>query len=495
MHATKSLILRWLVLCGLVFSTQVSADIAFDISIIPTGKVKQQTVLVVHREGSYADLILLTVDENNHRHLDLIRSSDGHYGDPIRSHLIDDDIILMDTGRLGGQDVVIAFSRTRAWLYDPYTNRRSELLDISSIYGAIVFGSIPKMDLFRDLNGDGRDDFIIPNFSGFLVSVQNDDGRFLSQLHVNAPPMVEMNFDNYPSYQPRQMFLADFTADGRKDLVFWIDEEFAVFTQTQTGDFSASPIKLSTGVEIDYDGIGSLRVGLSDQDQSDSFARALFRVADFDGDGVPDLVTLSVKSEGVFKKSTRYEIHKGVSREGKLIFTSAAPSNIKSRGFQFDLEEKDFNKDGQTDLVILEIELGIVKILRALIMGTFDVDLLFYIMKDGTYPEKPVVKKKISATVNLSSGDVFFPSVLIADVDGDQLDDLLVQDGADMLKVYTGKEGGLLFGKQAVEIVVPMPNDPDLVELVDLNKDGRMDLILRQETADEPRKVVVMVSK
>jgi hypothetical protein len=159
------------------------------------------------------------------------------------------------------------------------------------------------------------------------------------------------------------------------------------------------------------------------------------------------------------------------------------------------MKEQDFDSDGQTDMVISTVELGIGKILKALITGSIDIDLHFYKMEDGHYPAKPNLRREITATFSLSSGDMFFPSVLIADVDGDDVSDLLVQEGANLLKIYLGGKDGKLFAKRSVDIEVSMPNEPDLVELADLNSDGKKDIVMRHQAAGEPRKVVIMVSK
>ena len=60
----------------------------------------------------------------------------------------------------------------------------------------------------------------------------------------------------------------------------------------------------------------------------------------------------------------------------------------------------------------------------------------------------------------LRSGDFFFPSVLIADADGDGIDDLLVQEGEDQLNIFLGSGDAGLFSKSPTVIDVHMPSDP-----------------------------------
>ncbi|NQV64006.1 MAG: VCBS repeat-containing protein, partial [SAR86 cluster bacterium] len=102
--------------------------------------------------------------------------------------------------------------------------------------------------------------------------------------------------------------------------------------------------------------------------------------------------------------------------------------------------------------------------------------------------------RNIKATFSLSTGDVFFPSVLMADVSGDGIADLLVQDGEDGLLIYPGVEGERLFSLDAVEVKVPMPAQPEMLQVADLNADGKQDLIIRLETKDKPFQVLVLMT-
>ena len=470
---------------------------AFQISTIHTGNIKGQTVLTAFLDNPVnASLVIVTVDESNQRNLGLYELRDGFYqAQPDIERPLASDVILMDVGRIQNREVLVMFTRSKAWQYDPYTGRRRELIGISSIYGTTIFGSIPKMDLFRDLNEDGLDDFIIPGFEGFQVFIQKDDGSFYDPVSVHAPPLVDMSYSDYPLYQPTMSFLSDFTLDGRKDLAFWVDGKFSVLRQQTNGNFSNRPMRVDSLVKFDYDGFDRMSTAMRDADQSNINAKALFQVSDLDGDGIPDLVTLSISSKGVFKKTTTYEFHKGIAGSDVVEFSPVPISRIESKGIQFDMKEQDFNNDGQMDMVISTVELGLGKVLAALITRSIGIDLNFYQMEDGKYSAKPDFKREITATFSLSSGDVFFPSVLLADVDGDKVTDLLVQDGSNKLKIYLGGKDGRLFAKRSVNIDVSMPNEPDLVELADLNSDGKMDIVMRHQAAGEPRKVVVMVSK
>ena len=101
----------------------------------------------------------------------------------------------------------------------------------------------------------------------------------------------------------------------------------------------------------------------------------------------------------------------------------------------------------------------------------------------------------MTATFDLRSGDFFFPSVLVADADGDGIDDLMVQEGEDRLNVFLGVGDDSLFLKSPTVINVPMPSDPELIVAAKLNRDGKVDLVMRHEPTNGAKKIVLMVSE
>lgn len=464
--------------------TAGAADLSVRTFTIETGNAVQQTVLPITRLNGTADLLLIQVQDDGQRSVQRLEFTGDEYAFAGQSLPLYEDVILVDIGRLKGHDVIIMFTREGAYLYDPETHSRRQILPLDSIYGSPVRGVVPWLDLFRDINNDGRDDFFVPTFEGFLAAVQLEDGSFAEAVNVGPPPMTEVSYNNYPWYQPAQPHLTDTNSDERSDLVFRQGNQLAIYSQQDDGNFVNQPVFREVGFPIRFDNLDHLSIGTRDEDQSNSKANAVFHVGDLDGDRVTDLVVATVRSEGVFRKQTTFEFYPG--------FASQPAFAVQSKGFYFDSWLTDYSGDGQMDLVLSTVEIGLGKIVSALLTGSIKIDLDFYVMQNGRYADSPSIQRRMTATFDLGSGDFFLPTVLLTDVNRDGIDDLLIQDGPDKLEVFIGG-GEDLFARQAQVIKVAMPNDPELVRLWDLNGDGRKDLLMRHETPGKPRKIVVMI--
>jgi hypothetical protein len=468
---------------------------AFTRSALSTQDVLAQTVLHADLAGSgQDDLVVLQVHSNNARRVRLYRATAERYNnEAVVERDLPTDVIFADTGSRQGRDVLVLFSATQVFQFDPVTGQSQTLAEFTSIYNNIVDKALPHFDMMRDLNDDGLDDLIVPSFKGFSVFIQQPSGEFTAAVSMAAPSVMEMSYNEHPWYKARKTYHADVNADGRDDLVFWVDDEFRAYLQQDDG-FSAEPVLFTPAVTFEAEGYEGVSMRMGGEDQSNVLKKALFQFKDLDGDSRPELVTLAVKSEGVFNKQTTYEFYRGQPlKQGVPQFSSTPDSRIESKGVQFDMQEKDLNNDGQLDIIVSSVELGLTKLVRALLTGAIRIDLGFYQMKDGVYPELPNIVRTIKATFSFSSGDVFVPTVLMADVTGDGLADLLLQEGDDELHIYLGEATDQLFADDPVEISVAMPRDPDLVQVADLNHDGKQDLILALEVNGKPDRVLVLI--
>ncbi len=489
----------WLLVCAVAMAQQAPL---FSVSTI-TGPVPgPQTVLPGHfREGDLADVFIVAADADGRRRGRYYEQRvEGEFAESP-SHVVDIDpeAVVVDVGRLGDRDAIVWLTTAGVIQFDPLTDTVRRLARGISIYAAPAETGLPRIDFFRDINGDELDDLVIPDFNGYRVHVQRADGSFGAAAVMTAPPVMDMSFDNHPWYQPQPLFQADMDGDGRVDAVVWNEDHFRVYRLLETGSFDNEPVSVSSNVPFEIVGTDSISARLREEDQSELTLRALYDLRDLTGDGIPELVTLTIVSSGVFKKETTYRIHRGIPPAsmdgGDVTFSEEPMSVIASRGIQFETEGVDVDADSDIDLVISSVRIGIGKIVGALLTGSVSFDLDFYPLGANGYADGPSVSRQITATFDLSSGDFFYPFVLITDVTGDGPADLLVQDGEDTLQVFRGTGDETLFERSPVDVKLELPNDADLVQLADLNRDGRSDVVMRIENKKAPGRVSLLVSR
>ena len=144
----------------------------YDVVEVATGKAMSQTVLSMQRQDSgMADLALISVAKDGSRKIELYVAADNYQAPKIERPLAE-DVIFVDSGRYGNTDALLLFSARQARIININTGVESPVIEFSSIYNSPLYDSVPQINVFKDLNNDGLDDFLIPTFDGYLVSVQ-----------------------------------------------------------------------------------------------------------------------------------------------------------------------------------------------------------------------------------------------------------------------------------------------------------------------------------
>ena len=451
----------------------------YDVVEVATGKAMSQTVLSMQRQDSgMADLALISVAKDGSRKIELYVAADNYQAPKIERPLAE-DVIFVDSGRYGNTDALLLFSARQARIININTGVESPVIEFSSIYNSPLYDSVPQINVFKDLNNDGLDDFLIPTFDGYLVSVQLSSGEFSDPQLIPARPLMDMSYNNHPWYQAANLFLVDMNLDGKADICFWKKGDFIVYPQLDDGGFDTSPVTVRSQVSFDLDGIDGISVRMQDEDQSDRLTTVLHELRDLDGDGITDILTQAIRSKGVFNKKTTVAFHKGFAADNGFVrFDPTASSVIQSKGFQYEMRSRDLNNNGEVDILISSVEIGVTKIIGALLTNSVKIDLGFYEMKQGTYPKTADHVRKITAKFSLSTGEFWYPFVRVVDANGDGLDDLLVQRGDDQVLVFVG-DADKLFNKTPIKISAPMPKDPDFVSISRLNGDEIEDVVLK----------------
>jgi len=346
---------------------------------------------------------------------------------------------------------------------------------------------ISRGEFVRDLNGDKLADILISDFSQLRLLIGKDEGGFEEQT-LPITPQVKVN-KRGAEYIESKLYISDANLDGREDIIKIAEGELEVYPQNETGMFNtvASFIPVRQAISgVDWwnkrDAYGE------SLDQSSLIYRKVEEVRDINNDGITDLVLRYTKSSGVLDRVNDYEVFLGENRKGKLTFPSKANSVVHAEGTLTGLEFIDIDNDDELEVMVAGFDIGLSQIIGALVSGSIDQDVyLFKMDNNRLFSTKPNVSKEVELNFSLTSGQSGSPVVKLADINGDKLQDLLLSDGQDRLKVYLGEPGGKLFEGRSEQISTLLPQEGNMLSSDDLNGDGKDDILIKYGRQDDEK--------
>ena len=456
--------------------TIANAELVYDNHTLDTGEAKSQTLLHGRLTGRDTDDLVVFSHDEGFRRMAVYSFEAGSWRLGHTAE-VPDGVIFVDVMGLDGRDRLLTFSRGDIHWLDPVDWTPKPLVSASSMYH-VAPRNVPRLDVARDLNGDGLDDIALPGFDGYAVWLQRPDGSLAGPSGLRVRPTANTGFRS-ATYRAREVYRFDHDGDGLVDLAFWDRDRMVVYPGNDSG-FDTDPVTLAAPLDLSTDDVTVTFAFGGDIDETRSL---LYAVEDFNGDGIGDIVTHTLDIGGLFDQSTRYDYHFGRREGGVTVFDPTPDTSISSDSVQGPLERSDFDGDGRVDFGMLSFKLGIGKIISLLLTGSVSFNMNFYLMGEGGYPEKPNVQRRVKLRIDLGSGRVAGNWVSVGDLTGDAVKDLLVQVDANRFHVYPGTGGTDLFAKQAIEIDVDL-SDQGSVRLADLNGDGREDMFMSYRHPD-----------
>jgi hypothetical protein len=363
------------------------------------------------------------------------------------------------------QGVVTADFNRDGWLDVAIASVGGNLVAVfySTATGGLVQTTVPvgspvNVLTSGDFNGDGWLD----------VSAASSSTNTIYTLHGSAAGL-EWTFTTPTGTSPRGIITVDVNRDGRLDLV--------------TANRGSSRIAIHLGLSTTP---GSFSPALIEAAGSGSRAVA---AADFDADGLPDLITANESSSSAsFLRNATPLVKPG------FVFTFQ-PLPAAEVGFGSVLRVADLNQNGRPDLIEEGGAIVLDSTVAIQLEGPVFSPVFADVNRDGN-PDVVALDKYDTRTVRVFLGDGRgnFPTIMtlgsfkgstelrhlaVADVNRDGLPDILVtladwQANTATLVTFRGREDGAF----AAETATPLVAGTNALAVSDLNRDGRLDLVL-----------------
>ena len=358
---------------------------------------------------------------------------------------------------------------------------------------------ISKLGLVHDLDGDGIPDLLLPARDGLTVYLGTAAGLSTKPAaRLRLPGEAYTSADGLRHSYPLP-HIADVDGDGRPDLVFqdpehgW--ERAWVIRNAGGGHFlPAVEIKLAA-----VSGHPGERAGKARRRHAE---RPVF-FGDVDGDGVAELVTsqsLDREANGVRAEIRQaneplhryrfYHLDRELRIAGKPYLT------LDAKGYAFEGAElagglQDLNGDHRLDFLTVTLDLSLWKAMRVLVTKNLTVTVDFHVWcqaQDGSF--RPVTGLDLAGRFRFNLNDLKMNQLAFfaGDFDGD--------GRADFVQLGRGKEVSIHLGRpdcsfpsrpDATLQLRSEPKDVALVQVRDLDGDGRADLmIVEPRPAAEP---------
>lgn len=499
---------------------------SFEKHTIELGTEERQTVLTGFLTGeNNAELIVLYITEDNYRNMIIYTSNEGIWEKKYQTTLRP-KVMFVDLVTMGERDLLITYERNQLNWFDFDTMVERPLMDVSFDFKPDNEKVIYHIDITHDINGDDKDDIVIPNYDGFWIATQSDNGSFNKPMKLGSvePYLDRKALGDNRKYRDigitpltihwylSRIHQMDYNRDNRPDLVFWTSDHFDVYYQDTDGLFSPTPDSFRTIVPFDADSAYSIAFDSSGENM---FAlifgfrkklkrRVLYTFKDINNDNVSDMVIHSLEGRSLGNQKSFYHIHYGKPVLNGTKFTKRADTTIFPHGTAGALLPwgyssqwiQDFDGDGDIDILFKDVHTAITGMTRAMIGNSIPIDLEFYRMDDISYPQKPNKRIKIRPKMNIFDDKrVYFPAILFGDVNGDKYLDLIVGKDWNEMHIFLGRSETSIISKKPEKIMVRMPNDERNVRLVDMNRDNKKDILIYNPSSTKPHQVTMLTSK
>ena len=336
------------------------------------------------------------------------------------------------------------------------------------------------LQMVADLEGDGVHEIIVPRVDGLQIFRVGPNGELTTHALLRTRTfgrLLRFYRRKLAAYSLPVVRFIDIDGNGWKDVVAFNDGVLQVFFLDGETRPEPRPPDIAQDMQppVPFDPSAPRDPPL-----------LLVKAADLNGDGVLDLVfSKTSATDSAFTTNTRTLIYYGKNEGGRgtLRFSPHPNQVFASEGFSHPFLV-DINRDGRSDLVLVNVEIGFWNAIKALIARTVTAEASFFLMKqEGRYGTIP--DELIGYSVKFSLGRFGHqPISVFGDVNGDGLPDLLLSEDKETLGIHWGRSDAFWESDRDSELKDFLPINARRVKVLDLNGDGRDDLIFTYNRDD-----------
>jgi len=330
-------------------------------------------------------------------------------------------------------DSVVHISGSEDSSFIPFYNNSYFIQDtfVFKPFLNLAVGTTPKIAAIGDLDGDGYNDLVAVNSGAGTVTVyrNNGSGGFISSSSFTLATTVTL------ASSPQNVKLADIDCDGKLDIVATSAGSARVYVARNT----------STTGSISFSSAVLFSTGTSSQPY-------LTCIADFDGDGKPDIVASCAGT-------TNIVVLRNISSVGVINTSSfAAYSSFATNFVPIGLVVGDFDGDGKPDVA-----------------AACSVGNVISVMRNISTPGTISFSSKID--VPAATGPL---DVAVADIDGDHKPDLIVSNQTNatvsVMRNNSAGAGSIAFIPKVDFIIASGSVDAIGLAVADFDGDGKPDV-------------------
>ena len=325
------------------------------------------------------------------------------------------------------------------------------------------------VDWTADLDSDGRTDVALPTADGLVLLLQREGGDFVEAKTFELPMRASVRGESgqtYISYRLPTIGLADYDGDG--------------YTDVGAFDFEQMNFLLTDGSPMPTRSVASPLVRKFEKDFIGGSG-----FSDLNGDGAPDAVLVLMSQKKNLQSETRiYFGGEDLSYPDEPTHTFSGESNLILPMFL------DATGDGKMEMLLQNINVGFGFFLNYFLRNRIRVDTeLRRLGPDGRYDDEPAVRRAIYVRASETGAE---PARGIGDFNGDGLDDLAVGTSEERLSFYLSNEDVIMPARPSLQLDVPAYGS---MTLMDLNNDGREDMIILYSQDDKLDTATLLLSK